>query len=166
MDIRNWPLGRIMQLPDECFGRRWPIITSREIAMGATDEWLVKPALPERCVLWDFAMQQCGVAAGIHWFKVALGDNEPASDAAFDAFERLWPGDFENTVEEGGMFFMYPPRLVIPSRMPIVSMGRTFAVQVHNGNGVENLYVNIVFVVSSIPTEVPDCLLSGPGRSL
>ncbi|GAI86378.1 unnamed protein product, partial [marine sediment metagenome] len=28
MDIRNWSLDQVMQLPDGCFGRRWPIVFS------------------------------------------------------------------------------------------------------------------------------------------
>jgi len=155
-----------MQLPDECFGRRWAVISSHQIAADATDEWLVKQPLPDGCVLWGLRVIQGGSEAGVHWVKIALGDNEPVSDATFDAFERLFPGDFDNAAEEGAIYFMYPSPVDMQLRMPIVSMGRRFAVQAHNGNNLVIMNMCVVFLISSIPTEVPDCLLSGQGRSL
>lgn len=160
MDVRNWPLGQIMQLPDYCFGRRWPVITSRRILPDATDQWLITVGLPDAFVLWAVRLWFYPPAIGTAWFKFALGDHEPADVAAFDAFEPLFPGDFENVIVPAAMYIPHYQPAGFECRMPVQVQGRRFAVQVFNGHATNILTFTAVFEVSSIPTEVPDCLLS------
>jgi len=96
MDISNWSIDRIMQLPDWCFGRKWNLITSYNVAKDTTEQWLVKQSLPERIVLWEFG--QVNAIGEYHGAYIipALGDHDPANKAEFDAFERIFKGDLEN----------------------------------------------------------------------
>jgi len=161
MDIRKWPIDKIMQLPDWCFGSRWQIISSRDVAADTTDEWLAKPSLPEYIVLWRIAVTGYVNGGVRNIVKFAIGDHEPASDAEFDEFERIFKGDLENAVAEGGIMLHNYVALDLRMRMPIHSMGRNFAVQFTNGH--ETGWSNPVFSfeISSFPTEVPDWLISG-----
>jgi len=53
MDTSNWGDGRIMQLPDWCFGRRWPISCAATVSAGLY-RWQLSPSrLPERMVVWS-----------------------------------------------------------------------------------------------------------------
>lgn len=160
MDIRNWGLGQIMQLPDSCFGRRWLVITSRDIGTDATDEWLVNQPLPDRLVLWHISVGGLIPVAVRSWFKFALGDHEPANDAEFDAFQRLFPGDLDNTIEEGAILLGNIKPGELRCRMPLDVAGRRFAVQVNNKHESAIMHLRIAFTISSIPTEAPDWLVS------
>ncbi len=53
MDIRNWPLSQIMQLPDAAFGRRWPVGLAYAFAGAGAEFDISEAALPERFVIWE-----------------------------------------------------------------------------------------------------------------
>ena len=160
MDVKGWPLDQIMSLPDHCFGRRWPIVSSRAVGVNSLEQWLVHAALPDRCVLWQLQAYPAQYTAASCLFKVALGDHEPANDAEFDAFERLFPGNLDNAAGEGSFYVTGLFKVDIPMRLPIFPQGRRFVVQAFNSHATILLPIVMVFVVSSFPTEVPDCLLS------
>ena len=155
MNISNWPNEKIMQLPDECFGRRWPIISSRTIAVATTVQWLIKASLPDRCILWSVGICGFGINQWNGTIKIALGDNEPATDAEFDAFERIIPGDFQNDLNEGAIYMSWTTLVPLMMRMPLKPQGRRFAVQVYNPAAAQTMFFNIIFTISSIPTDVP-----------
>ena len=63
MDIRNWPMNRIMQLPDCCFSRRWPVGVSwlgEAVSVGYD---ISEAGLPERCVIWEAGFVLLALAA-------------------------------------------------------------------------------------------------------
>ncbi|MBA7563125.1 hypothetical protein ES708_04778 [subsurface metagenome] len=160
MDIRNWPMDRIMQLPDCCFGRRWPIVFSDAVpAPGGAFYFISEIALPEKCILWELeaTTRPLVVEGTVAWFfALKLGDKQPASDAEFTAMEDMLPGcdaiDFSNRVIHNNLSLR---RL----RMPIISSGRRVVLRVDVSDYTSALWaVGLVF--SSFPTEVPDCLLS------
>ena len=160
MDISQWPLDKIMQLPDNFFGRRWPIITSRTIGPGSTDQWIIDTPLPERLILWNIFMNGTLIGLGDTWAKFALGDHDPLADVEFDAFERLFPGDYDYSVQEGAFYLGYRTVSTLFLRKPVEVAGRRFAVQAQNGDGANGNQYTFAFVVSSIPKEIPDCLIS------
>lgn len=159
MDIRDWPLDRIMQLPDCAFGRRWPIFTSEQLSPSTTVQWFVRQALPERIVIWQLV-----VLGGLRdnvgtWFKLALGDVDPATPEAFAAYDSIF-GRLTSAIN-------FPLSIVVnqagtysvPMRFPIVTMGRRFCVEARNGHE-GSADISLAIVISSIPREVPDCLLN------
>lgn len=166
MRIDNWPLGKIMQLPDCVFGRRWPVFTSQNIAGAATNQWMVEDPLPDRCVLWKICITNLGDVTDAAVVKFAIGNHEPANDAEFDAFPRLFPGNFDEPAFEGGIYLMRYSYPIIFCRMPIMTSGNRFVVQLQNRHATVMIRCTIIFEISSIPTEVPDWLISGPGGNL
>ncbi len=80
MDIRNWPLDRIMQLPDHCFGRRWPITLLTPVVQTVTYYDISEMALPEKCVIWELVFYGYGVLGGeLTGWSFALGDVLPTT---------------------------------------------------------------------------------------
>lgn len=160
MDIRNWPMNQIMQLPDHCFGRRWPIGVNA-YSSATTEGWdISEVALPEQCVIWElsgwigYSLQQ------IETFRLALGDQLPTTTAEMDRLEPLFNGlgrteAGPRRIEAGRLTTFF----IMNLRMPVMSSGRRLVLEVvSSGTGVGRLQVAVV--VSSIPREVPDCLLS------
>jgi len=166
MNISNWPIGKIMQLPDEVFGRRWPVITSRSIAAASTDEWMVKTRIPNRLVIWEMLMNAWVDYEDLNWMKFAFGSHEPANDAEFDAFERIFEGDLDNATEEGAIYMPKMQMVRMQMRMPEEPSGNRFCIQASNVSASNAMQILVTFVISSIPTEVPDWILSGQGRNL
>lgn len=160
MDITKWPLNKIMQLPDHVFGRRWPIFAQPLVPSLFLFDFLLSDPLPERIVLWNIHVSMTKAFGEAHWFKLALGDHEPMNDAEFDAFERVFPGNLSSDISEGSILIPGQMVLNIPMRLSIETMGRRFALQVWNGYGVTQVYFGFTFLISSIPKEIPDCLIS------
>lgn len=166
MDIRNWPLDKIMQLPDCCFGRRWPISVSFHQPVVAEVFDISKTALPEKCVIWEVFYYAYGEDVDYARVALALGDQLPADMAAFDLNEQIIHQLGRHSQIE---YLMYiganSGPLVIPLKIPLAAGGRRLI------GRFENLALGFQFflagiVVSSVPTEVPDWLISGHLRSL
>jgi len=87
MDIRKWPLDQILQLPDHCFGRRFPVgVAGNPFAQTISYE-ISDIALPEVCVLWELAFWSWSTDAQLISVVLKLGDQIPANAAQFDALE-------------------------------------------------------------------------------
>jgi len=165
MNISNWPTGRIMQLPDEVFGRRWPVITSRSIAIGLTDEWMCKTRIPNKMVIWEMIINAWVDYEDLNWMKFAFGNHEPANDAEFDAFERIFEGDLDNATEEGAIYMPKMQTVRMQMRMPEEPNGNRFCFQASNTSTTNTMQIAVGIVISSMPTEVPDWIISGQGKN-
>lgn len=165
MSIAGWPMDRIMQLPDCCFGRRFPVACALDATEPGAVWDIAEVAFPERFVLWELSVWNTGELEGLEQWKLAMGDHLPAAQPEFDAMEPLIPGLGLQGAE---------PRIIrtaigiswslVNLKMPIAAMGRRMVIQVlMTPTGVTRL--NVVAVVSSIPTEVPDWLISGVART-
>lgn len=165
MNIRDWPMGAIMQLPDCCFGRRFLVTCSIHTALPVAAYDISELALPEKAVVWEFFLRGVGVAEAFAAVRLALGDQLPPSVAAMDALEPLFRG--------WGLQGPDPRIINIDARdqidlrrlrMPLSTAGRRLILELVPGiTGIKNAETGIV--VSSIPTEVPDCLVSEYLRS-
>ncbi|MBA7611089.1 hypothetical protein ES703_18305 [subsurface metagenome] len=160
MDIRDWPMDQIMQLPDCCFGRRWPIGVSVFGDEVTTYYDISELALPERCVIWKLNLSCPMYSTAIIYTSLALGDQLPVADAQFDAMEPLFRDigallagrRVVNFNRMGGA-------IDVSMRMPVATNGRRLVGR-FEWLAAAAAQVVVVLTVSSIPTEVPDCLLS------
>lgn len=166
MDIKDWPLGKIMQLPDCCFGRRFLVCAERS-ALDAPELFdISEMALPEMCVLWQVILQTYNGDAILHNCRVALGDQLPTSTAMLDTLEPLVPGLGVQGAEPRDISIQPGSHFVsMDVRQLLQAMGRRLVVGVRSAM-LKETFVRVVVVVSSIPTEVPDWLCSGNLRSL
>jgi len=160
MDISNWPINRIMQLPDNCFGRRWPIGFAQLTPDAEPHFEICETGLPEVCVIWSISTVCIGTfSSGIN-IQLRLGDNMPATDAEFLAFEPLidditGTGAVRNSIVVPGISgpHRFPIRKVVASAgRRLVGRFQRIATTAMGGQ--------VIVVVSSMPTEVPDWLVS------
>lgn len=160
MDIRDWPLDRIMQLPDHCFGRRWPIGLQATLLNAEPVFDISEFALPERCVIWEVVLVGRIAAFASVELCLALGDQLPPDDAAFAVLELVF-GGVESAAGVRGA--IETPTLSIHQvtklRVPLQTSGRRFVGRFIRREAMVAA-ADVIIVVSSIPREVPDCLLS------
>jgi len=166
MDIRNWPLGKIMQLPDCCFGQRWPISISGETTAVAPVFDIAECALPEKTIIWELHGSTVAPSVDRANCILKVGDHLPANAAEFNAMEYLF-GCMDlvtygrSAVEIGTNASIHLSRL----RYPVLATGQRFVGYFQTASA-SSLLVQVTLVVSSVPMEVPDCLVSGLARSL
>ena len=94
MRIDNWPLGKILSLPDCCFGRRFLVsCTVQAGAGGIITLWDISEiALPEHCVVWELSAYCDSLSADLASFRMALGDQLPTTTVMMDSLEPVFHG--------------------------------------------------------------------------
>jgi len=165
MDIRNWSLDKIMQLPDSCFGRRWPIVMRIQGHAIQPVFTLTPAALPERCVVWELYASVSKVSATVGQFGLRLGDVVPTTEAEFGELELLL-GQFRGTTlaDASWALSFYQAIQLQNIRVPVLSAGRRIVLGLE-ATQFASEDIEVIVVISSIPTEVLDCLLSANLRS-
>lgn len=160
MDIRSWPIDMIMQLPDCCLGRKFRVFV--EAASPGDDEvWdISEVALPDKCILWGLSMLTYTTYTGYRDFRLALGDQLPTTEAQMNVLEPLIAGlgiteaePRSITLCPGLNFEHYTMKQYLPAQ------GRRLVLGVR-GFPLKITLIRASIEVSSVPTEVPDCLLS------
>lgn len=158
MNIRHWPLTKVMQLPDYCFGRRWPVGVSISFT-GIGAAWAKSiQVFPSTFVLWElmFWTQWPDFYATDVFF--ALGDKLPTTETEFNKLPRLLPRvgfaagapEFLSTVYAG----VYLSRL----RLPIQGNNRHLIIQVRGTSG-KTTHLQSILTISGVPEIAPDWLV-------
>lgn len=161
MDVRNWPADQLMQLPDSCFGVRTEIVMAARLGAAATVYVISPMALPDRCVIWQVQVEYppLGNAAAAVRVLVSLkfGDQLPVVAGTWGVLEDVFAG--LDVIGGGHIVFRLPCNLT-KLRKLVYPQGRRFVARFEQTT-VLTTDAQICLVVSSVPTEVPDCLLSG-----
>ena len=160
MNISDWPLGQIMDLPDHCFGRRF-LIGCCCRGGGQSESWdIAEVPFPEVSVIWNLYIQSSVKMNVDNGIRIALGDQLPTSALQMDRLEPVFyglgvqgPGPRHILVEGYGNL------IDVPLRMPIRTAGRWLCCELGVGPATTE-WVNCILTVSSIPREIPDCLIS------
>lgn len=166
MRIDNWPLERIMRLPDWCFGQRWPIglhIQADEIGSS----WDISElALPEMCVLWELTFWSLALLNMDSRFRLALGHQLPTAVAQMNDNEPLIHGVGINGAEPRQMIAQgYSAVASRRLRKVIAGAGRKVILELTIATAVQQ-DIQLVMVFSSVPREVPDWLISAKAIDL
>lgn len=166
MNIDNWPMDRIMRLPDWCFGRRWWIGHKGGEAAGDIQYVISNIELPDKFVVWGVVIC-CSSIVTVNPIQVSLrlGSVIPTTQAGARALERLFKGMcqtaelYEFIVDNRGLTWLNCERLLIESagrRLVVVTIGDEV-----------NLYeFTAAILISALPKEVPDWLISESGKNL
>ena len=158
MNIYDWPIQKKMLLPDYCFGRRWPIGVSERCKLAEYGYAISPEALPEITVIWELLIWMSSTDPGAAWFGFRLGDQLPANDAEYLGMEDLFP--FYDFITEDRSSLWGSPTTNLSVRrlkMPVRTLGRRLVVRFgSNATAYQQCFAGIV--VSSVPTEIPDCL--------
>lgn len=156
MDIRDWPMDRIMQLPDNVFGRRWPVLMQANLTDGNPVFDLAEIGLPNRFVIWElmgFNQGSFGVTVEI---ALALGSQLPASDAEFLVLEKVFPSFIDTTGIRGSIENMTTTGMSLTQLRQGVDAGGRALIGRFKRKAALSLSAWCSVVISSIPNEVPD----------
>ena len=160
MNIRNWPIGKILQLPDHVFGARFPISIELTVGGGVTEYAISELSFPEKAVSWNVSIFWGLWSAAGSTLQLGIKDTIPVSPATISACEELLPGVGEANAGPNFLHgYQYSGHEDFPLRMPVEGPARRLVgAAVSSGGATSN--VRVVVTVSSVPGEVPDCVLS------
>lgn len=165
MRIDNWPMDRIMRLPDWCFGRRWFVGAYQGGTLGVIHLNMTEEELPDKFVVWG-AMFSCMSPNCLQALRctIRLGSRVPVNVAEALSLDRVFKGMssvtivYEFHVPQNGMVWMGAERVLIESA------GRRVVI-VTNGDGAIDYEATVSVLISALPKEVPDWLTSGSGAN-
>lgn len=149
-----------MQLPDYCFGVRWPIGLYGLLSTDDAVFDICEAALPEVTIVWEISFQVTGTFNHMVVVQLSLGDQLPANDAGFAQHEQMFPS-LPLLAGNRNSFLATPLHNsgVVRIRKPFRTAGRRVIARMIRLDGTP-LGVGTVVTVSSIPTEAPDWLVS------
>ncbi len=159
MNISDWPLEKIMQLPDHCFGRRYAVSCTIDELGEANYFDISEISFPETFVLWEMSFISAGALNTIIPIRLAMGDQIPADTAAMSLLEPFIPGlgvqgreprVMQLSPTSGSGIRMF--------RQPIHASGRRLILEVQGLSELQYL-ITVVAIISSIPKDIPDCLI-------
>ncbi len=160
MDIRRWSMDQVMMLPDHCFGTRRVITMCGEgkIVEPAFD--ISETGLGERTVVWGAGVWNILADTDSSFVRFKLGDQVPANLAEFNALEDMFP---EMACLAGYRSIMVVRGTTGLLWFPMRRMFQTSGRRIVAALGSTSLTAAIgmcAIEISSVPREVPDCLLS------
>lgn len=166
MRIDDWPMDRIMRLPDWCFGRRWWVGEYMGSTTGVVFYNFGDEQLPDKFVVWG-VLVSCRAPNCLEALRltIRLGDHLPVSAADAQTMERILKGIsipticYELYVNQNAVTWINCERLLIESA------GRRLAL-VSNGDQAIGYEMTVGVQISALPKEVPDWLSSGQDRNL
>lgn len=166
MRIDNWPLDRIMRLPDWCFGRRWWVGEYCGNVNGGAYQVVGTEELPDKFVVWG-VLVSCMSPNCLQALRVTLrlADNLAAFTAAPLNYDRLLKGisiptiTYEFYANQNGVTWINAEREIVESG------GKRLAIQT-NGDQAILYEATVAILISALPKEVPDWLFSAQGKNL
>jgi len=161
MDISQWSLDKIMQLPDYCFGRRFPIMAVVHTG-GIGIGWDISEiGFPEICVIWELHFSGRKPEGSTVLHRIALGDQLPTATAMMDGLEPLFPGFGAQGISP--RVFLTKGEDILELRrlkMVVRTSGRRLVLEAEN-TGAAASESRVIVVVSSIPKDIPSWFSSG-----
>ena len=160
MNIRNWPMDRILMLPDNCLSRRF-VVSCAIVTLGDETVWDISElALPDKAIVHELLLYGTGAFGKYVVTRLALGDQLPAATAEMDRLEPLFHGLGVQGAEPRGLTVGSPSTFRLNRlKMYVPAQGRRLVLEIAAVAGMV-IQVCAAITVSTVPTEVPDCLLS------
>ena len=166
MNIENWPIGRIAQLPDWVFGRRWPIALGQNAINTATVWDITEAGLPDRTMIWEIVLNSPGSVDAVAIVGLRIGEMIPATVAEFTGLQPLFNDVVDHTGARSSMIMQPGSATALRMlRVPVELQGKKIIAQFTTASETDNA-VQILMVISAVPKEVPDWILSGPVKDL
>lgn len=155
IDIRNWPLDKIMQLPDWVFGAKFYNGHFGNQVGGGSTYYKFPTPLPDRIVLWDI-IGSVAPETGVTYVLAGWGlGSEVPTAATWRRGDRL----LANFVQINEAFDISMPVGNImhlgPVRLPIVT-GKRHITANYSSQGGNEPEIHVTAVISAIPNEIPD----------
>jgi len=160
MKLDNWPLDRIMRLPDWCFGRRYWVGTYTGDTGGKVFYDISEENLPDKFVVWGvlFSCNSPGMTNAMR-ATLRLGTRAPLNVAETMGLDRVLKGIsqpdilYEFYVNANGLSYVPNQRLLVESA------GRRIVV-VTNGDQSNAYEMTSGVIISALPKEINEWLYS------
>jgi len=160
-DVSKWPLDKIMQLPDWCFGQRWWVGTYIGTVAATVSYFFIEESVPDNFVLWDVLVAVNGHAAGtIAQVTFRLCHETPVS-GNIKTMRRLMTNmscrteTYDIHLPPQSVTHLGPMRNIIEAGND--QIGGAVKILTETAT-VENA---VACLISGIPKEVPDWVVSG-----
>lgn len=161
MDISNWPNYRIMQLPDWCFGRRWWVGSYAGNSKGEVYHWCAEENLPDKFVVWGILMSfMSPICLQAMRVTIRLARDTAALTDDPKGCERLCKSisshkiQYEFFANQNGVTWIKNLRLIAESKDRRIGF-------VTNGDQAIAYEGTVGVLISGVPREVPDWVISG-----
>lgn len=161
MNIKSWTLDKIMALPDWCFGQRWWVGTYVGSNNDDIGYWTIEDHLPDTFVIWQMLVNGSAweTGTGIN-MAVRLASAGEDTDGFWKS-PRLFHQIAKETMAHEFFLTTLTHFLLVNCRTVHESRGLricgSFKILNQSGDS-ENM---VAFLISSIPKEVPDWVVSG-----
>lgn len=166
MNISNWGIAKIMRLPDWCFGVRWPLCVSPEAAAGAVGFDISESTRTDRLVIWEMTITTSLMLRQADYFRLAMGMQLPTTAVEFNELDPLFPTVGNQGPEPRQIGFFNPMGFAIRNMKFAVPIGPRRIVAEVTPTADQDGGLNIVFVCSAMPKEIPDWIVSGLDKNL
>lgn len=165
MNVRNWPLGALMQLPDCCFGPRWPIGVDMSLAGAAIAVQMSVGVFPDKAVIWEVLLDSDCKEVGHFYLLMAFADHENYTIGEVYTLPPVLRGLYRRGEPNGLFEFDTYARIALRNlKMPVETQNKHLLVVLRNIDQITTR-LRVWITVSSVPTEVPDWMISGAVRS-
>lgn len=160
MDVRNWGIDQILMLPDHCLSRRFVVSCTLESEGDETLFDISEMALPDKTIVHELIIYGSGGFGKSGIVRLALGDQLPANVGMMSALEPVFRGlglqgsdPRPLTIIAGSAFRLTRLKMFLPAQ------GRKLVMEMVVGASMI-IEITAAITVSTVPTEIPDCLLS------
>lgn len=160
MNVEKWPLEKIMQLPDCAFGRRF-LVSCEVKGYGAAVKFdMAEIPFPDRMVIWQVSIEAYYMSDLESYIRLALGEQIVTSEAMFMLLDPLIYGyGYQGPEPRIISFFTNYGQTSLLLRMPIETKGQRL-LMMSSSEDTKHAKCRVSVVVSSIPKEVPEWLIS------
>jgi len=161
MDLSRWPFDKIMQLPDWCFGMRWWVGTYVGTQAANPNYFTIEESVPDVFVLWDILICSAGHTAASHLNITFRLCRQTLTSDTVKNFRRL----LRNMSHRAQMYDMHLPPVSVTHVGPMRNIIE--ARNDRSGGGFKlvgetaNCENTVACLISGIPREVPDWVVSG-----
>jgi len=160
VDISKWPLGRIEGLPDQVFGRRYPVSCFANSTGAATAIDVSEEMLPQRIMVWQLHIAPGKSGHLSSYVRIGLADDLPADEDGFMKCVPLIRGFGAQGPEPRQITgYLNYASWDLYLRMGVVTGGRRLALLARSGTG-GYAWAHVTVVVSSVPEKVPKWAIS------
>lgn len=155
-----------MQLPDCCFGPRWPIGVDMRVSGTAIVLQMSDGVFPDKAVIWEVLIDSDSPSVGHFYFLMGYAEDINYSLAEFYNVPPILRGvsrqGHVNNLFECDTYFKIALRNL---KIPVETQNKHLVVLLRNTDLIVVAF-RVWITVSSIPTEVPDWMVSEKVRSL
>jgi len=156
MDISRWSMSQVLELPDHLFGRRYAVGCAIHQTLVGSYFDVSEMSLPERCVIWEVRFAVLTKVDDLFGVSIALGDQLPVDDAAFDRFEQLLPDIGYRTGTRRDISLTYRTSFELRGlKIGIETQGRRLVTRFDKVGGAP-AFMEVELVVSSVPRSLPE----------